>query len=107
MYVKNLFRDRMMGSIETVLGPIPQGELGKTLMPNDLSDLTRRFREPRDPDKKMIVDMPISIETSIFPWRNLHFSRDNLRLEKKRRFCRLLVGRKRKLVQALPFIKSM
>ncbi len=71
-----------MGSVQTVLGPITESELGITLMHEHVwSDLSHRVREPKNPDEKSIVTMPVSIENLGLLKRNVHFSRDNLRLD--------------------------
>ena len=71
----------MSGFAQTVLGPVPGGELGVTL-PHDhlLIDFTVMFREPEAASERGLAHAPVALAN--LGWVRYHFnqSRDNLRL---------------------------
>lgn len=66
----------------TVLGPVSPDALGITLSHEHVFlDLTNQFREPADPQKKLIGHSKVNLHNADLLWRNPYAIKDNLLLD--------------------------
>ena len=70
------------GEIQTVLGPVPSGCLGITLMHEHfLLDLRRVFVEPEDEEERALANAPLGLENLSWATMNWCKCKDNLLLD--------------------------